>query len=244
MNNKFTNYFYNSWIQTTGEGWTRNQVLYAYIFSIVFAIAVIAYSFWAKLNWNGIQIFAATWLAWDLGGGVIGYSHKAIKARNKKENSKLHFFHHNLLHIHPLIIIFFHNHNLLLGITIFSIISFFTYVEILEISPKTGKRKLSINGEKVFITFQVLIAISLIVLSFVVNEISNNYQYFGIITYGALILTTFIIIVSRVENQQIFSVMLVLVMILIGMFLDIPKGFEWLIPVYFLKLLVGYTARD
>lgn len=76
-------YFYNSWIQACGEGWTRNQVFASYVFSILFAGSVILYSYVAGLGWSGIQIFAAAWMAWDLGGGLIGYSHKAIKRKTK-----------------------------------------------------------------------------------------------------------------------------------------------------------------
>ena len=33
-------------------------------------------------------------------------------------------------------------------------------------------------------------------------------------------------------------------MIVIGLFLSPPTGFQWLLPVYFLKLLVGFTVKE
>ena len=33
-------------------------------------------------------------------------------------------------------------------------------------------------------------------------------------------------------------------MVFVGMLLTVLEGFQWLIPVYFLKLLSGFTATD
>jgi len=33
-------------------------------------------------------------------------------------------------------------------------------------------------------------------------------------------------------------------MIVIGLCLSPPAGFQWLLPVYYLKLLVGFTAKE
>jgi hypothetical protein len=33
-------------------------------------------------------------------------------------------------------------------------------------------------------------------------------------------------------------------MIVISLFLSPPVGFQWLLPVYFLKLLVGFAAKE
>jgi len=216
----------------------------SYLFSVLFAVSVVLYSFIANLNWSGIQIFAAAWLAWDFGGGVIGYSHKAIKQQVSKKQNNLHFFHHNLVHTHPLILIFFNNEPILFGLTIFSIVSFFLYVELLEVNPKTGIRKITEKGEKTVIIFEIIVATALVIVSFLVENIPYNFQLFGIVVYGSLIIFTIILINIPLSFQRTSSIMFVISMIIVGMFISVPNGFEWFIPVYFLKLLAGYTAKE
>ncbi len=244
MMKTLTNYLYSAWIQAAGEGWTKKQVLVSYLFSAFFAGSVVAYSLVANLNWSGIQLLAAAWIAWDLGGGVIGYNHKAIKRRTEKEESNLHFYHHNLLHIHPLLLIFFHNPIMLLGLTLLHVISFFTYVELLEVIPETGKRKMDKKGELRVIIVVAAIALTLIILSFFLKSIPHDFQVFGIANYCFLILFTLILINTPIAFQRTGSIMLVVIMIIVSMFITVPNGFEWFIPVYFLKLLAGYTAKE
>lgn len=237
-------YFYNSWIQACGEGWTRTQVSASYVFSVLFAGSVILYSYVANLGWSGIQIIAAAWIAWDLGGGLIGYSHQAIKRKTGIETSKLHFYHHNFLHIHPLILIFFQSQAILLGLTLLHIIGFFIYVELLEVDPKTGLRKIGRKGEMGVVILEIGIAIALIALSFWIEDSKHSFQVFGIAIYCLLILTTLILVHIPISFQRTASVMMVAFLIMTGVFLQVPDGFEWFIPVYFLKLLSGYTAKE
>jgi len=202
-------YFYHSWIQACGEGWTRKQVSASYVFSVLFAGSVILYSYVAGLGWSGIQIFAAAWMAWDLGGGLIGYSHGAIKWKTKAEKNNLHFYHHNFLHIHPLILIFFNHPPILLGLTLFHVIVFFFYVELMEVDRKTGRRKLGRKGEIAVVTVEMLIAIALILTSFLIEDNINHSEVFGIVIYCFMILTTLILVHIPVSFQRTASMMMV-----------------------------------
>ena len=244
MLNKISQYLYKSWIQTAGEGWTKKQVLFGYFFSVLFAAIVVGYSFFANLQWSWIQILVTAMIAWDLGGGVIGYNHKSIKIRQSKEKGRLHFFHHNLQHIHPLIIIFFYNERILLGVFIYWFITFMFYVELLEISPESGKRKLSSKGEKIVIIIEIIVAIFLVTLSFAVNGVLPEYRTFGLIAYISLPILTIILISLPITFQRTSSIVIVSLMILVSMYIKIPAGFVWLYPVYFLKLLTGFTAKE
>ena len=241
---KKLNYFYNSWIQTTGKGWTGKQVFVGYIFSIIFALAVVFYSFFANLHWTWIQIFAIALIAWDLGGGVLGYNHKSIKIRQSKEKSKLHFFHHNLQHIHPLILIFFNNDMILLGLTVYWFLTFLFYVELLEVNPDTATRRLLKKGEQLTIVFEVIVAVIIVVLSFLIDNVSAEFRTFGIITYGSLPILTIFLIYIPISFQRTISISMVMTMIIISMYIKIPNGFIWFYPVYYLKLLTGFTAKE
>jgi hypothetical protein len=244
MIGKVKTYFYESWIQITGEGWTRKQVAVGYVFSFLFGIAVALYGRYVGPGWSGLQMIAIGLLAWDLCGGVIAYNHPAIKKRQLMEENNLHYYHHNLQHIHPLILIFF-NHPLMLTIvTIYWAITFMIYVELLEISPKTGLRKIEGKGEAVVVGVEIVVAILLIALSFTLPNVDAHVRLFGVLIYGVLPFLTFILIRIPLSFQRTSSIMMVAAMVIVGMYVGVPNGFEWLIPIYYLKLLTGFTAKE
>ena len=244
INNSVLRYFFNSWIQTCGVGWTHWQVFIAYVFSILFALGLLFFAKITGLEWSWIQMIVAGLIAWDLFGGVIGYNHIAIKRRSLKEGSRLPPLHHNLQHIHPLMLMFFNNEYWLLGITAYWFVTFFLYVEFLEIIPNTGQRRLGKKGQIVVIGFECLVAIFLVVASFFVSDIPTNFQVFGISTYIALCIFTLILIHIPLAFQRTTAIIEVVGIVFLGMALSPPTGFQWVIPVYFLKLLVGFTAKE
>ena len=241
---RINKYFYESWIQTAGEGWTKKQVAVSYAFSVVFALAVVFYSQFAGLEWSWIQKLAAGLIAWDLGGGVLGYNHRAIKLRQAKEKNNLHYFHHNLQHIHPLMLIFFNNQLILFILTVYWFLTFMLYVEFLEISVQTGQRKIGRSGEIAAVILEVVVALFLIVASYYAKGINSDYRIYGILLYGSLAVMTCVLIKIPVAFQRTASIMMVVIMVVLGMYTFVPQGFEWLIPVYYLKLLTGFTAKE
>ncbi|MCG8337555.1 MAG: hypothetical protein MJE63_23890 [Proteobacteria bacterium] len=244
INNPVLRYLFNSWIQTCGIGWAKWQVFIAYTFSILFALGLLFYAKMFGLEWSWIQMAVAGLIAWDLFGGVIGYNHIAIKRRSSKETSQLPPLHHNLQHIHPLILMFFNNEYWLIGVTVYWFVTFILYVEFLEIIPSTGQRRLGKNGQKVVIGFECLVAVFLIVVSFFVSDIPTNFQVYGISIYIALCIFTLILINIPLTFQRTTAIIEVVGIVFLGMALSPPAGFQWVIPVYFLKLLVGFTAKE
>ena len=237
-------YFYESWIQITGEGWTEKQVTFGYLFSLLFGIAVAMYPKFTGVEWSSLQMIVVGLLAWDLSGGVVGYNHPAIKKRQLMEKGNLHYYHHNLQHIHPLILIFLNNTPVLTVITIYWAITFVIYVELLEISPQTGKRKIEGKGEGIVVGIEVIVAILLIALSFLLPDVNNHVRVFGVLTYSAIPILTFLLLKIPVTFQRTGAIMMVAAMVVVGMYIGVPNGFEWLIPIYFLKLLSGFTAKE
>jgi len=236
-------YLYNSWLQTCGVGWTAEQVFAGYVFSILLAGGVLLAAYVNRLDWSWVQIAAAGLLAWDLFGGAIGYNHPAMK-RRRQEMSNLPVWHHNLQHIHPLVLIFFNNSIWLLGVTLYWFITFFLYVEFLEIVPATGKRRLDETAQKWVVGFEIVVALVLISLSFAIADVQAGFRLYGITVYSGLILSTFIIKRTPPVFQRTAGTMALAIMIMIGLFLSPPAGFQWLLPVYFLKLLIGFTAKE
>ncbi len=244
LQNPVLRYFFESWIQTCGTGWTHRQVLVAYLCSMFFAGGLLVYANVMRFDWSWIQMLAAGFIAWDLTGGIIGYNHQAIKRRNFHDTSILPPLHHNFQHIHPLMLMFFKNGPWLLGVTLYWFITFFLYVEFLEIIPATGRRRLGKAGQIVVIGFECAVALFLIISSFLVADVPTPFQIYGISVYGALCILTLILIHTSPPFQRTTAIIEVTGMIFIGMALAPPAGFQWLIPVYFLKLLLGFTAKE
>ena len=241
---RINKYFYDSWIQTAGEGWTKKQVAISYAFSVVFALAVVFYSQFAGLGWSWIQKLATGLIAWDLSGGGLGYNHKAIKLRQVKEKNNLHYFHHNLQHIHPLMLMFFTNELILFILTVYWFLTFMLYVELLEVSVQTGQRKIGRPGEIAALILEVVVALFLIIISYYAKGIDSDYRIYGILLYGSLVVMTYVLLKVPVAFQRTTSIMMVVIMLVLGMYTFVPRGFEWLIPVYYLKLLTGFTAKE
>lgn len=237
-------YLYDSWIRACGAGWTRRQVFVGYASSLTFPLLLLAYAAHADLGWSTVQTVAALLIAWDLCGGAIGYAHRAIKERNLRESGRVHFLHHNLQHIHPLILMFFHDPRWLLALTAYWLATFFAYVELLEADPETGRRRISRTGEKWVVVFEIAVAATLIGASFWTDGVSPESRAYGVCSYALLGLSTLVLIHVPVPFQRTVAVLLVVLMVFAGLFLVVPRGFEWLLPVYGLKLLVGYTAKE
>ena len=175
---------------------------------------------------------------------MIGYNHPAIKRRRIQETSNLPVWHHNLQHIHPLFLIFFDNSAWLLGVTAYWFVTFFLYVEFLEIVPATGMRRLSVTAQKRVVGLEVAVALALICMSFVIADVPADFRMFGMVVYGGLVVATVVLIRTPVDFQRTTAVIALVAMIVLGLSLSPPAGFQWLLPVYFLKLLVGFTAKD
>jgi hypothetical protein len=122
-----------SWIQTCGVGWTSRQIAVGYTFSVLLALGVVAAAYLQGLGWSWVQGTAAGLLAWDLFGGMIGYNHPAMKRRSSEESGPLPAWHHNLQHIHPLILMFFADPLWLGGMTVYWFGTFLLYVTFLEV---------------------------------------------------------------------------------------------------------------
>lgn len=243
IHNPILRYLYTSWIHTCGTGWTPSQVYISYVFGVMLALTVILAASFNSWGWTWWQTIVAGLLAWDLFTGMIGYNHPAIKRRRHKETNSVPIWHHNLQHIHPLILIFFNNQILLLGLTLYWFTTLLLYVEWLEVDPNTGQRRLSQTAQKRVVALEIVIAAALIALSMVAVDIPASYQLYGITVYGGLALATAILIRTAADFQQTMAVIAVASMIVIGLLMTPPVGFQWLIPIYFLKLLVGFTAK-
>jgi hypothetical protein len=78
----------------------------------------------------------------------------------------------------------------------------------------------------------------------VVADVPADFRLYGMVVYGGLVLATFILIRTPLVFQRTTAAIALVSMIVIGLYLSPPVGFQWLLPVYYLKLLVGFTAKE
>lgn len=165
-------------------------------------------------------------IAWDLFLGVIGYSHSAITRRRIQESSNLPVWHHNLQHIHPLILIFFDQPSLLLVVTAYWFMTFLLYIEFLEVVPTTGQRRLGETAQKWVIGFEVAISIGLVCVSLVVADVTVSFQVYGVVVYGGLAIASAVLTRTPVNFQRTIAVIALVTMTAVSLFLTPPAGFE------------------
>lgn len=244
IGNPILRYLFRSWVKTCGEGWTGREVLLGYAFSLLFPAGLLLYAHASGLHWSLLQQAAAALIAWDLSGGAIGYNHPAMKRRRLEERNSLAPFHHNLQHIHPLILIFFTVPHRLLWLTIYWLVTFFLYVEFLEADPATGARRIGRYGQMVVIGAECAVAALLVAQSFHAAGVPGAARIYGIAVYGAMLASTGIVIATPLRLQRTGAMIALIAMLFAALALPAPEGFGWLIPVYFLKLLVGFTAKE
>ena len=139
---------------------------------------------------------------------------------------------------------FFTNELILFILTVYWFLTFMLYIELLEVSVQTGQRKIGRPGEIAALILEVVVALFLIIISYYAKGIDSDYRIYGILLYGSLVVMTYVLLKVPVAFQRTTSIMMVVIMLVLGMYTFVPRGFEWLIPVYYLKLLTGFTAKE
>jgi hypothetical protein len=66
----------------------------------------------------------------------------------------------------------------------------------------------------------------------------------GATVYLALLLFSIVVFRSSLRAQSMVAASIVVLMCLLnGTVISVPPGFNWLVPVFFVKLILGYMAR-
>jgi hypothetical protein len=234
----------NSWIQTCGVGWTSRQIAVGYAFSVLLALGVVGAAYLQGLGWSWVQATVAGLVAWDLFGGAIGYSHLAMKRRSSREAGSLPVWHHNLQHIHPLILIFFADSLWLGAVAGYWFATFLLYVIFLEVQPATGRRRLGETGQRRVVGVEIAVALALVAASWSVSSVTPEARAYGIVVYAGMVAATAVLLRTPLAFQRTTAIIALAVVLVVVLVVAAPPGFAWLVPIYLIKLLVGYTARE
>jgi hypothetical protein len=236
-------FVHRQWVALCGPGWSKGEVWFSMAACTALGMWYAMNAWVSGYNWTLLQYIVAGLLAWDLVGGAIGYNSTYMKRHRYGDESLLAPIHHNLQHIHPLIVALFHT-AWLPWVSAYWLVTFFLYGEFLE-PREDGKRKLGAKGELGVVVFELLVAVTLAVTAFTVPGARPAMGFYAVVVYFNLLPLTFIVHHSPVNMQRPVAVLCVIVMcFLSGTFLSIPLGFAWLIPVYYIKLIMGYTAKE
>jgi hypothetical protein len=236
-------YLYRQWVVLCGPGWSTGEVRFGMAACTVLGVGIALYAWMADWGWSPLQIGVVGLLAWDLAGGAIGYNSTHMKRHRFPEERILPPLHHNLQHIHPLIVALFQT-QWLLWVFLYWLATFFLYAELLEPGAE-GKRKLGPTGEVGVVVVELMVGAVLTAAAFIAEGATPALGAYGATVYFGIALLTVVVHFTPVRMQRTVAALCVILMCFAsGTLLSIPAGFAWLIPVYGIKLLLGYTARE
>lgn len=200
--------------------------------------AGVAFAFYSELagwGWSLTQQFAAGFLVFDLFGGAIAYNSDPSKVDRFDRSDFMDYLPHQALHIHPIIAAFFYTAWLPWVFGGFLVV-FVLFVVFFEPEPAIGR-----GAVKILTALLLAFALALIVASFVVEGGSGLY---GATVYLAMLLFSIVVFRLPVRAQSMVAASIVILMCLLnGAMISVPPGFNWLVPVFFVKLILGYMAR-
>ncbi|MBN2436507.1 MAG: hypothetical protein JXK07_14700 [Spirochaetes bacterium] len=233
------NYFNKSIIVIYGQKITLPEILILSICSILFPLTIPLYSLYSELNWSVVQILIAYGLAFDIMSGCLVYNSSQHKEIKYKENHLSGYVKHALLHMQPLVVAAFLTEELLIYIGLYWLIMYIVFVSLFEpVSRVTKKIENTIIG--IFITVNFVF----MGLCFMLIKDTSLLLY-GVLFYIILAPLSAVQFYLPLKSQRLFGTTIaVFACILNMMILKAPNGFQWFIPVLFVKLFIGYNSRE
>lgn len=218
-----------------GPSFTTAESVFITLACIAAGVGFAFYSELAGWEWSAVQQIAAGFLVFDLVGGALAYNSVPSKLDRFDRSSLMDYLPHQLLHIHPIIAAFFYTQWLPWVFGGFLVL-FILFVLFFEPKPLFGRGVVN-----VLTVLMLASALALVVASFLVEGGSGLY---GGTVYLSLLLFSISVFLFPVRAQSMVSASIVVLMCLLnGAVIYAPLGFTWLIPVYFVKLILGYMAR-
>lgn len=218
---------------------TRSEKIIIFSCSIIFPLFLPFYSIYSGLNWSALQMIIAFGIAFDIMSGCLVYnsfSHKKIRYKEKQLSVNVK---HALVHMQPLVIASFFSERLLLYIGLYWFIMYLVFVALFEPVSRVSKKTENIITN-IFITINFVFLI--ICFAFIKDQ---SILLYGVLNYIILVPLTIIQFLLPLRSQRLYgTAIVVLICILNVIFLKAPDGFQWFMPVLYIKLFIGYNARE
>jgi hypothetical protein len=219
-----------------GPSFSAAESVFIVLACIGAGVAFACYSELAGWRWSLVQQIVAGFLVFDLVGGAIAYNSAPSKMDRFDRSNFMDYLPHQSVHIHPIIAAFFYT-QWLPWVFGYYLVLFVLFIVFFEPKPAVGQT--AVNAITVLV---LALSLALIVALFVVEEAWGLY---GGTTYLSLLLFSIVVFLVPVRSQSMVAASLVVLMCLLnGTVIAAPPGFTWLIPVFFLKLTLGYVARS
>jgi hypothetical protein len=229
----------NRTITILGQELTISEVLIVCIGSILLPLTIPAYAMISGLNWSMLQILIAYGLAFDIMSGCLVYNtfrHKEIRYNEKQLSGSVK---HALLHMQPLVVAAFFTQDLLVYIGLYWLIMYIVFVSLFEPVSRVKKKI-----ENIIIGIFIMINVVFFGFCFVLIKDIPLLLY-GTIFYIILAPLTAFQCYAPIKSQRLFgTAVVVFACVLNMMVLKAPNGFQWFIPVLFVKLFIGYNAKE
>ncbi len=233
-----------NWIQKLfnnifGHSWSNLEIAIVMFATFLVPLVLPLYATCAGWNWTLVQKIAAFAMAFDIMGGCVVYNSFCFKKIRHKENDVKDYVKHALIHMQPLLVAVFYTEHLLPWVTIYWLVLYLTFIGLFEPTPRVGKLTAALVSNTL-----ILINFGLLVLCYLHVQDTELFLY-GAFNYLSLIVVTLLQVYAPVRAQRLLGATIVIIMSIVNvMLLEPPAGFEWFMPVLYVKLCMGYNARE
>jgi len=228
--------FLEFWCGVAGPGWRAWEMWINMILALALGVGVALWAVLAGYGWTAFQLIAAGLVTWDITGGAIAYNTAYSKHARRDVHRLIELLPHNLIHIHPVIIGYFHS-DLLPWVFALWAVQFLFFVSLMEPAPRFSEK-----GVKVITTILLIVNVSVTAAAFFIPGASGGY---AALVYLGMLAGTLLIQASPFRLNR-FSAAIVFTIIcgLSGTIIAAPVGFAWFAPVFLLKLILGFSAIE
>ena len=228
--------FLEFWCGVAGPGWRAWEMWINMTLALVLGVGVALYAVLAGYGWTVFQLIVAGIVTWDITGGAIAYNTAYSKYARRDVDGLMELLPHNLIHIHPMIIGFFHS-DLLPWVFALWLVQFVFFVSFMEPAPRFSEKTV-----KVITVVLILVNIVVTAAAFFIPDASGGY---AALVYLGMLAGTMLVQASPLRLKRFTAaIVLVTICVLAGMILTAPVGFAWFAPVFLLKLLLGFSANE
>jgi hypothetical protein len=222
-----------------GTGWDNFEIFVMLVGIIVLPVIVPLYGLIQKWDWTCLQYLAVYGLAFDVMSGCLMYNSFCHKRVKFGEGKLMDYVNHALIHMQPLVIASFFNSKLLLFTLVYWLVLYLVYIFLFEPAPKVGK-----HAPNLIMVFFITCNILLLILVFLtINDV--GVLMYGVVNYLVLTPLTVTQFYAPMRSQRLVGVFIVVFMSILNiMVLQPPAGFQWFMPVLYIKIFLGYNARE
>lgn len=222
-----------------GKGWTGLEAFIALTGTILLPVVLLLYAHYSGWNWSLLQNITAYFMAYDIMGGCLIYNSFSFKRARYRVDDVRDYIKHALIHIQPLVVAVFYSETLLPLFTFYWLVLYVIYIVLFEPTPKVSAFKEALIKNSFIIGNFILLTVSYVYLQ------ERELFLYGAVNFLALAPLTLLQCKTPLRTQRLLGTFIVVFMSLLNVtILKVPMGFAWFMPILYVKLFMGYNARE